>query len=405
MKKILITAYDINPYKGSESATGWNFVWQSAQSHQVTAVTRRNNREHIEKYISENNLDISNLQFIYYDLPYFLRFWKKGGRGSLLYFYLWQMAIPHVVWSDRVKYDIVHSLNFHSDWTPSFLWVLGRPFVWGPINHNEPIPVDYIKKSFGFFAYTKDRLKLVIKILFWNVDPFLFICKNRAKVILCGNISVAKRLRIKDAKAVIFSQVGVDPPSLFDDTKDTSLFTVMTAGRMIDIKSFDLAIRAFAKFLTSTGVNSQKIKLLILGQGELIQDLKNLSRSLGVENNIDFAGWIDKGLMPKYYSKADVFLFTSHEGAGMVVAEAQSYGVPVVCFNNYGPGETVTNSSAVKINYKDYDTSVTELCEALKKLYMDREYLKSLSLGALELSKTQTWASKGKAMTEVYESI
>lgn len=89
----------------------------------------------------------------------------------------------------------------------------------------------------------------------------------------------------------------------------------------------------------------------------------------------------------------------------MVVAEAQSYGVPVVCFNNYGPGETVTSYTAIKIDYSDYDTSVVEFSEALKKLYLGRSYLKSLSMGAIELSKTQTWESKGKSMAEVYESI
>jgi len=405
MKKILITAYDINPYKGSESATGWNFIWQAALSHQVTAVTRCNNRNDIERYISENSLDISNLKFIYYDLPYYLRFWKKGSRGSLLYFYLWQMTLPLAVWSDRGNYDIVHSLNFHSDWTPSFLWVLGRPFVWGPINHNEPIPVKYAWNSCNIIGYIKDKLKYLMKLIFWNIDPFLFLCKKKATVILCGNLSVVKRLRLKDPKTVILSQVGVDTNVIFVGTKDTSSFTVMTAGRMIEIKSFDLAIRAFAKFLKSIEGDTQKIKLLILGQGGLFQDLKNLSRSLGVENNVDFAGWIDKGLMPKYYSKADVFLFTSHEGAGIVVAEAQSYGVPVVCFNNYGPGETVTNDSAIKINYSNYNRSVNDFCEALKNLYSNREYLKSLSSGAHVLSQTLSWTAKGKDMAEVYENI
>lgn len=405
MKRILITAYDINPYKGSESATGWNFVWQAAQSHRVTAVTRRNNMENIEKYIIENNLDISNLKFIYYDLPYFLRFWKKGSRGSLLYFYLWQMTLPLVVWAFRGEFDLVHSLNFHNDWTPTFLWVLGRPLVWGPINHNEPIPWKYIRHSCNFSVFIKDRLKFIFKLLFWYIDPFLYICKKKAKVILCGNFSVVKRLRINDTKAVIFSQVGVEPPGVSTESKDSSTFTVMTAGRMIDIKSFDLAIRAFAKFLKSTEVNSHKINLLILGQGELSQNLKNLSGSLGVEDNVDFVGWIDKGLMSEYYSKADVFLFTSHEGGGMVVAEAQSYGVPVVCFNNYGPGETVTNNTAIKIDYSDYHTTVTELSEALTKLYLNLEYRKSLSIGAFELSKTQTWAAKGKALVAVYERL
>jgi glycosyltransferase involved in cell wall biosynthesis len=344
-------------------------------------------------------------EFIYYDLPYFLRFWKKGSRGALLYFYLWQMTLPFIVLKARNEYDVVHSLNFHSDWTPSFLWILGRPFVWGPINHNEPIPADCLIRRSGYLAYIKDRLKFVIKVLCWNVDPFLFLCRKKAQVILCGNRSVVERLHINDTKAVLFSQVGVEQPRECSSSKEVDTFIVMTAGRMIDIKSFDLAISAFAKFIKSIDGNPQKVKLLILGHGELLPELKKLVSFLGIEENVDFTGWIDKGLMPEYYSRADVFLFTSHEGGGMVVAEAQSYGVPVVCFNNYGPGETVTNASAIKVNYRDYKTSVIDLSEALKRLYLDRKYLETLSMGAVELSKTQTWESKGKSMSEVYESI
>ena len=94
MIKILITAYDINPYKGSEASTGWNFTIQVTRENKVVAITRKNNKQNIEKYIKENNISTENLEFQYYDLPYWMRFWKKGSRGSSLYFYLWQMFMP-----------------------------------------------------------------------------------------------------------------------------------------------------------------------------------------------------------------------------------------------------------------------------------------------------------------------
>ncbi len=51
MKTILATTYAVNPYKGSEDAMGWNFVCQIARFHKVIAITRENNREHIEKFM------------------------------------------------------------------------------------------------------------------------------------------------------------------------------------------------------------------------------------------------------------------------------------------------------------------------------------------------------------------
>jgi len=71
MKKILASAYAINPYKGSEDGMGWNFVLQIAKYNQVIAITRENNRPHIEKYIAENpNALYQQIQFLYFDPPF-----------------------------------------------------------------------------------------------------------------------------------------------------------------------------------------------------------------------------------------------------------------------------------------------------------------------------------------------
>lgn len=143
MKKILATAYAVNPYKGSEDGTGWNFSVQIARFNEVTVITRKNNRAPIEKFISENPRDVyKNLSFEYFDLPLWMRFWKKGNKGALIYVYLWQLFVPVFILRKRLKADIVHNLNFHSDWMPSFLWMLGKPFVWGPVGHHDPIPMN-----------------------------------------------------------------------------------------------------------------------------------------------------------------------------------------------------------------------------------------------------------------------
>ena len=81
MKTILITAYAINPYQGSEDAMGWNFVMQAARFQNIIAVTRKNNREHIEKFIAQNpslKNHTDRIQFLYYDWHKAFLFWKKG---------------------------------------------------------------------------------------------------------------------------------------------------------------------------------------------------------------------------------------------------------------------------------------------------------------------------------------
>ena len=89
LKTILASAYAINPYKGSEDGMGWNFVYQIARYNKVIAITRENNRTAIEFYMAEHPDEIyANIQFVYFDLPYWMRFWKKGSRGAMVYYLL-----------------------------------------------------------------------------------------------------------------------------------------------------------------------------------------------------------------------------------------------------------------------------------------------------------------------------
>jgi hypothetical protein len=94
MNTVLITAYAVNPFKGSEDGMGWNYILQAAKHHKIIAVTRKNNREHIEKYIKLNpNEAYTNILFQYFDWPKWMLIWKKGPILSLIYYYFWQIGI------------------------------------------------------------------------------------------------------------------------------------------------------------------------------------------------------------------------------------------------------------------------------------------------------------------------
>ena len=41
MKTLLVTAYDMNPYKGSESGTSWNFKYQLSKYKKLIVITEK----------------------------------------------------------------------------------------------------------------------------------------------------------------------------------------------------------------------------------------------------------------------------------------------------------------------------------------------------------------------------
>ena len=136
------------------------------------------------------------------------------------------------------------------------------------------------------------------------------------------------------------------------------------------------------------------------------QPLKHKQKKLEIEHAITFIPWLEREQLDHLYRKANVFLFPSHEGAGMVVSEAFSYGLPVLCFNNCGPGEFVDEDCGFSISYQNYTNSITQFSECLMQLYFDRILLDELSQNALlKHSNSFDWDVKGPIFKSVYDSI
>ena len=65
--KVLMSAYACEPGRGSEPEVGWQWAFQMARFHEVTVVTRANNRAVIDRALAD--YPGAKPEFIYYDLP------------------------------------------------------------------------------------------------------------------------------------------------------------------------------------------------------------------------------------------------------------------------------------------------------------------------------------------------
>lgn len=399
---ILATTYAVNPYKGSEDGMGWNFVYQIARFNKVYAVTRKNNKEHIEKYMSEREDEVfKNIHFLYYDLPYWMRFWKKGGRGAMLYYWMWQYGIVSFIKKQHLNVDIVHNVNFHNDWTPSYLWKLNKPFVWGPVGHHPLIPSQYLE-IYGKKYFIKDRLTWFVKLFFWNLNPALKITAKKADFIICMNNSAVNKLRLKTNFMITPSVATEDFGYSNEEVED---FTIISAGRLVPLKGFDLTINSFADFFHKLDVSEQlKIKLKIVGSGPELGLLKNLAREKKIIDNVVFIDWIERKDLLELYKKSKLFLFPSHEGAGMVVAEALSFGLPVVCLDNSGPGEFIDKNSGISIEIGDYPSTVLKLSKAISDIYFGNT-LVSKDKARKRFEEKFKWEVRGNQLKEIYQKI
>lgn len=100
---------------------------------------------------------------------------------------------------------------------------------------------------------------------------------------------------------------------------------VGNVGRYCYQKNQAFLLRAFAKALR----RNRKLFLLLIGQGELVQELREQSKKLGVEKDVCFLGWQEH--VEEYLQIMDVFCLPSRfEGLGISAVEAQTAGLPCI---------------------------------------------------------------------------
>ena len=118
-------------------------------------------------------------------------------------------------------------------------------------------------------------------------------------------------------------------------------FVVATVGRMDRFKAHHLQLRMMAR-LRKEGI---KVKLLLVGEGELERDLRGLCRELRLMDQVTFTGYL-KDVRPAL-AAADLFLLSSiSEGLPMVLLEAMGAGLPVISTSVGGIPEVLQDGRA-----------------------------------------------------------
>ena len=100
---------------------------------------------------------------------------------------------------------------------------------------------------------------------------------------------------------------------------------IVTAGRLVDVKGYQHLIRAFAE----TQKQIRDAMLIIAGEGELEESLKELAKNCKIADSVFFAGFTKN--LYRLVSKADAFVMTSlYEGFPNAMAEAVCLGIPCI---------------------------------------------------------------------------
>ncbi|MFT4645670.1 MAG: glycosyltransferase involved in cell wall biosynthesis, partial [Planctomycetota bacterium] len=254
--------------------------------------------------------------------------------------------------------------------------------------------------------YIKDKMTWAVKKMFWNLSPALKNTVKNADHIWCMNGSVAEVLNLKNKKYSVSASVATADFG-FNLKKKQEEFTLVSAGRFVPLKGFDLTILSFAKFLkTLSNEKKKKCKLQLVGSGPELSYLKQLCQEKNISQQVEFIDWIAREELMKLFKESTAFIFPSHEGAGMVVPEALSFGLPVICIDNCGPGSFVNDETAYKISIQNFNDTVTHLSAAILDLYSNPEKQKMMSKNARDLFESDFhWDRRGEKLNEIYSTL
>ena len=405
--KILLSAYACEPGGGSEPGVGWNWVRQIARfAAEVWVITRSNNREGIEKALQENPLP--NVRWVYYDLPRWARFWKKGGRGVHLYYYLWQISIYFLArrLHQEVMVNLIHHVTFVNYWMPSFLALLPVPFVWGPVGGGESTPKAFYP-TFSWRGYLHERAR-TFAIWLGERNPFTKIMARRAAVALATTPETAERLtRLGTTRLSVLSQVALPEEEIEQlasiPARQNTPFRVLSLGNLLHWKGFHLGLMAFARFVREF----PRSEYWLVGDGPERRNLERLAERLGVMNKVRFWGALPREGALQKLTACDALIHPSlHDSGGWVIVEAMAAARPVICLDLGGPALQVTGETGFKIPARTPEQAVVEMAEGMLKLATDKALRRQMGEAARKRVRTEfSWERRREEIRKVYLDV
>lgn len=177
------------------------------------------------------------------------------------------------------------------------------------------------------------------------------------------------------------------------DTKKDD-FVFLSMARLHQVKGMDTALQALSKV--------ENAVFWIAGDGPEAENLKKLTKELGLENRVRFLGWrTDRA---ELFDACDSVLFTSRfEPFGGTFAQAWAAKRPLVTTNSAGPSQYVTDGvDARMVQIDDVEALVTAMNDVVNDKALCKKMVKN---GYSEFEKLFTIKSVLKQYDTLYTKL
>jgi len=292
----------------------------------------------------------------------------------------------------REEFDLIHThlpTPWSADWSAIAAMARRRPLVL--TYHNDIVGEGYANSIAQVYNHT--GLKLVLE---------------RAKKIIITQpnyLSSSSYLEKYEDKVEAVS-VGVDAEKfrpMNTENEGNTLFFLSVLDRFHEYKGLDYLLQA----LNTVKEEVPDVKLIVGGEGELLDRYRQVSSSLGLEENVEFVGFIPDDKIVQYYNRCDLFVLPSisaeQEGFGMVLLEAIACGKPVISTGIVGAAKDLNEKGAgIIVECGD----AKGLAEAILHILQKKDRATKMgAAGRCLVEEKYRWRTVAERVEKVYEEL
>ena len=172
----------------------------------------------------------------------------------------------------------------------------------------------------------------------------------------------------KSEASTLRSEFGIDDETMI----------LLCASRFAHDKGHRYLLHSIAKLREIT---DRKFILVLAGDGPLLEEIKELTKELGLEKYILYTGF--RSDIKNLFNGSDIYINSSeHEASSFNIIEALATGLPVVATDKGGNNDIINeqNDCGILVQYEDAD----DTAGAIKRLIEDSVLRDRLSKNALK---------------------
>lgn len=412
---ILVLAYMISPYKGSEFSVAWNYVTEMSKDNDLTVLYGISGKhmgdcDEMEEYAQRHPINGVKLVAVRPNrLANTLNWLNRHDIFVYTFYYAYQVW-QHLAFQEAKRimkttsFDLIHYVGMIGYREPGYLWKLGLPYVWGPVSGANNAPRQLMKKM-PLTGKAKQLFRNMANYLQFHYSIRLKKALKATDILLTATsenhdkfLSVHKKKSICIPENAILGNIRLDKSKFELPDK----YNMIVVGTLDARKSVGTLLEAVIKMK-----HIDRIHLDIIGDGPLRICLENQVRQNGISNIVTWHGMLPREKTIDMFDNALLHIITSvSEGNPTTIWEAMMHGVPTLSFDHCGMHDTLKDGAGILIGIKPtYEENVATLANTLDSLVEHPDRFKELAVATVKRAEEFTWEKRRAFLNQLYSDL